>query len=26
VADWSGDPLAFGANQLGDGLTRFERR
>lgn len=26
VADWSGDPLAIGANQLGDGLTRFERR
>ena len=26
VADWSGDPLALGANQLGEGLTKFERR
>jgi len=26
VADWSGDPLAIGANQLGEGLTRFEKR
>lgn len=26
VADWSGDPLAIGANQLGEGLTKFERR
>lgn len=26
VADWSGDPLAIGANTLGAGLTKFERR
>ncbi|SNS65833.1 right-handed parallel beta-helix repeat-containing protein [Sphingopyxis indica] len=26
VADWSGEPLAIGANDLGPGLTRFERR
>ncbi|MFC3173043.1 right-handed parallel beta-helix repeat-containing protein [Novosphingobium bradum] len=26
VADWSGDPLAIGANQLGEGLVKFERR
>ena len=26
VADWSGDRLAIGANVLGEGLTRFERR
>jgi len=26
VADWSGDPLAIGANQLGEGLAKFERR
>lgn len=26
VADWSGDRLALGANRLGMGLTRFEKR
>lgn len=26
VADWSGEPLAIGTNELGPGLTRFERR
>jgi hypothetical protein len=26
VADWSGDRLAIGANRLGPGLTRYERR
>lgn len=26
VADWSGEPLAIGANALGPGLARFERR
>ncbi|MGH6787212.1 MAG: right-handed parallel beta-helix repeat-containing protein, partial [Novosphingobium sp.] len=26
VADWSGDRLAIGANALGSGLTRFEKR
>lgn len=26
VADWSGEPLAIGPNELGPGLTRFERR
>jgi hypothetical protein len=26
VADWSGDPLVLGVNQLGEGLTKFERR
>jgi len=26
VADWSGDRLAIGQNDLGEGLTRFERR
>lgn len=26
VADWSGDSLAIGANALGTGLTRFEKR
>jgi hypothetical protein len=26
VADWSGDPLAIGANALGEGLVRFEKR
>ncbi|HSQ94733.1 MAG TPA: right-handed parallel beta-helix repeat-containing protein [Croceibacterium sp.] len=26
VADWSGDPLNIGDNQLGTGLKRFERR
>nr|WP_166178336.1 right-handed parallel beta-helix repeat-containing protein [Altererythrobacter segetis] len=26
VADWSGDPLNIGDNQLGAGLKRFERR
>lgn len=26
VADWSGDRLALGANALGEGLKRFERR
>ncbi len=26
VADWSGDALAIGANALGEGLKRFERR
>jgi hypothetical protein len=26
VADWSGDKLALGANALGEGLKRFERR
>jgi len=26
VADWSGDPLDIGDNQLGTGLKRFERR
>lgn len=26
VADWSGDPLNIGDNQLGQGLKRFERR
>ena len=26
VADWSGDPLHIGDNQLGQGLKRFERR
>lgn len=26
VADWSGDPLNIGENQLGQGLTRFEKR
>ena len=26
VVDWSGDRLAIGANMVGDGLKRFERR
>ena len=26
VADWSGEALAIGANDVGPGLTRFERR
>ncbi|MBA3940940.1 MAG: hypothetical protein C0520_06995 [Sphingopyxis sp.] len=26
VADWSGEPLAIGANELGAGLKRFEKR
>jgi len=26
VADWSGEPLAIGANELGAGLVRFEKR
>ena len=26
VADWSGEPLAIGANELGTGLTKFEKR
>ena len=26
VADWSGDPLNIGENQLGTGLKRFEKR
>ena len=26
VADWSGEPLAIGANELGAGIKRFERR
>lgn len=26
VADWTGDPLVFGENALGDGVRRFERR
>ena len=26
VADWTGEPLAIGANTLGAGLKRFERR
>jgi len=26
VADWSGDALAIGTNELGPGLTRFEKR
>ncbi|MBL8649792.1 MAG: right-handed parallel beta-helix repeat-containing protein [Sphingopyxis sp.] len=26
VADWSGEALAIGANELGAGLTRFEKR
>ena len=26
VADWSGEPLAIGTNELGAGLTRFEKR
>ena len=26
VADWSGEPLAIGANELGAGLTRFQKR
>ena len=26
VADWSGDPLALGDNDLGPGLKRFEKR
>ncbi|MDZ3830190.1 MAG: right-handed parallel beta-helix repeat-containing protein [Sphingopyxis sp.] len=26
VADWSGEELAIGANDLGPGLTRYERR
>jgi len=26
VADWSGEPLAIGANELGPRLTKFERR
>lgn len=26
VADWTGEPLAIGANTLGSGLKRFERR
>jgi hypothetical protein len=26
VADWSGEALAIGANELGVGLTRFEKR
>jgi len=25
VADWSGEPLAIGANEIGPGLTRFEK-
>ena len=25
VADWSGEALAIGTNELGAGLTRFER-
>jgi hypothetical protein len=26
IADWSGEPLAIGRNDLGAGITRFERR
>ena len=26
VADWSGEPLAIGTNELGPGLTKFEKR
>ena len=26
VADWSGEPLAIGANELGAGIKRFEKR
>ena len=26
VADWSGDPLAIGTNELGAGIKRFEKR
>ena len=26
VADWSGEPLAIGANELGAGLKRYEKR
>lgn len=26
VADWSGEALAIGANEIGPGLTRFEKR
>ena len=26
VADWSGEPLAIGANEIGAGLKRFEKR
>ena len=26
VADWSGDRIVVGANQLGDGIVRFQRR
>jgi hypothetical protein len=26
VVDWSGDQLAVGANVLGEGLPRYERR
>ncbi|KAB2856200.1 MAG: right-handed parallel beta-helix repeat-containing protein, partial [Sphingopyxis terrae] len=26
VADWSGEPLAIGANQIGPGLKPFEKR
>lgn len=26
VADWSGEPLAIGANELGAGLAKFEKR
>jgi hypothetical protein len=26
VADWSGEALAIGANELGAGLQRFEKR
>lgn len=26
VADWSGEPLAIGVNELGPGLERFEKR
>ncbi len=26
VADWSGEPLAIGSNELGAGLVRFEKR
>ena len=26
VADWSGEPLAIGANTIGPGLKRFEKR
>ena len=25
VADWSGEALAIGANEIGPGLTRFEK-